>query len=88
MTSIDKINNFFETSIQAKIETANLLPPVIAQAAKAMVSCKNSTCIFKHPLWSEMNYHRRHVPPPFRACFDNHSFNHPADRCSFNLASD
>ena len=39
MTSIDKINNFFETSIQAKIETANLLPPVIAQAAKAMVSC-------------------------------------------------
>lgn len=39
MTSIDKINNYFETSIQAKIETANVLPPTIAQAAKAMVSC-------------------------------------------------
>ena len=39
MTSIEKINNYFETSIQAKIETANALPPAIAQAAKAMVSC-------------------------------------------------
>ncbi|MGQ4004549.1 SIS domain-containing protein [Francisellaceae bacterium CB300] len=39
MTSIDKINNYFEASIQAKIETANVLPPAIAQAAKAMVSC-------------------------------------------------
>lgn len=39
MTSLDKVNNYFENSIQAKIETANVLPPAIAQAAKAMVSC-------------------------------------------------
>lgn len=39
MTSLEKINNYFETNIQAKIETANVLPPAIAQAAKAMVSC-------------------------------------------------
>lgn len=34
MTSLDKINSYFESSIQAKIETANALPPAIAQAAK------------------------------------------------------
>lgn len=39
MTSLDKINSYFENSIQAKIETANVLPPAIGQAAKAMVSC-------------------------------------------------
>ncbi|QIV93891.1 D-sedoheptulose-7-phosphate isomerase [Allofrancisella frigidaquae] len=39
MTSLEKINNYFENSIQAKIETANILPPAIAQAAKVMVSC-------------------------------------------------
>ncbi|MBY7734297.1 SIS domain-containing protein [Francisella philomiragia] len=39
MTSLDKINSYFESSIQAKIETANVLPPAIAQVAKAMVSC-------------------------------------------------
>lgn len=39
MTSLDKINSYFENSIQAKIETANVLPPAIAQSAKAMVSC-------------------------------------------------
>ncbi|ASG67301.1 DnaA initiator-associating protein DiaA [Francisella halioticida] len=39
MTSLDKVNSYFENSIQAKIETANVLPPAIVQAAKAMVSC-------------------------------------------------
>ncbi|AFJ42643.1 D-sedoheptulose-7-phosphate isomerase [Francisella orientalis] len=39
MTSLDKINSYFESSIQAKIETANVLPPAIAQAVKAIVSC-------------------------------------------------
>ncbi|QEO57958.1 SIS domain-containing protein [Francisella marina] len=39
MSSLERVNGFFEASIQAKIETANILPPAIAQAAKAMVSC-------------------------------------------------
>ncbi|AIT09677.1 DnaA initiator-associating protein DiaA [Candidatus Francisella endociliophora] len=39
MTSLDKVNDYFESSIQAKIETANVLPPAIVQAGKAMVSC-------------------------------------------------
>ncbi len=39
MTSEDKINSYFEKSIKAKIETADVLPPVIAQAAKTIVSC-------------------------------------------------
>lgn len=39
MTSLDKVNSYFESSIQAKIETANIMPPAIAQAGKAMVSC-------------------------------------------------
>ncbi|APC97804.1 phosphoheptose isomerase [Pseudofrancisella aestuarii] len=39
MSSLDRINQHFEDSIQAKIETANILPPAIVQAAKAMVSC-------------------------------------------------
>jgi phosphoheptose isomerase len=39
MTSEDYINDHFDKSIQVKIETANILPPSISQAAKAMVSC-------------------------------------------------
>lgn len=39
MTSLDKINSYFESSIQAITETTNALPPAIAQATKAMVSC-------------------------------------------------
>lgn len=39
MTSEDKINSYFENSIQVKIETANILPPAIAQAAKTLVAC-------------------------------------------------
>ncbi|MDE4969902.1 SIS domain-containing protein, partial [Francisella tularensis] len=39
MTTLYKIYSYFESSIQAKIETANALPPAIAQAEKAMVSC-------------------------------------------------
>ncbi|QLE79092.1 SIS domain-containing protein [Francisella sp. Scap27] len=39
MTSIDRVNKYFENSIQAKIETANVLPPAIAEVGKSMVSC-------------------------------------------------
>lgn len=39
MSSLDRVNSYFEASIQAKIETANVLPPAIVQAAKAIVSC-------------------------------------------------
>lgn len=39
MTSLDRINSYFENSIQVKIETANALPPAIAQAARVLVSC-------------------------------------------------
>ena len=39
MTYEDHINDYFEKSIQVKIETANILPPMISQAAKAMALC-------------------------------------------------
>jgi DnaA initiator-associating protein len=39
MTSEDHINDYFEKSIQVKIETANILPPIISQAGQSMVSC-------------------------------------------------
>ena len=39
MSSLDRINQMFEESIQAKIETANIIPPQITKAAKAMVKC-------------------------------------------------
>ena len=39
MSSLEKINKYFENSIQAKIESANILPQTIDKAAKAMVQC-------------------------------------------------
>jgi len=39
MSSVERVNKHFEDSIASKIETANVLPPVIAKAAHAMVTC-------------------------------------------------